>query len=165
LVLQFDAQIIIIHSVVIFGPRAALSKMVAVFYPIYRASLERESLKSLIAIVAISTIAAGSAQAGSRSKDHTATVAPAPVATSPAAKSGATGVNIQGNTTLKASQVNAAAIGIGEGNTARNAVGAIRGGTTIKGNTNINAKSKNTAAIAIGKNNSASNQAGVIGGN
>jgi hypothetical protein len=119
-------------------------------------------LKSLIAVVALSVITAGSVQASSRSKEFTA--APATTA-GPAAKGGATGVNIQGNTTLKASQENSAAIAIGDGNTAKNATGAIRGGTTIKGNTNINAKSKNTAAIAIGKNNSASNQAGVIGGN
>ncbi len=121
-------------------------------------------LKSLIAIVALSVVTAGAAQASSRSKDFSAST-PAPVATSPVAKDGASGVNIQGNTTLKSSQENAAAISIGEGNSAKNATGAIRGGTTIKGNTNINAKSKNTAAIAIGKNNSASNQVGVIGGN
>lgn len=72
---------------------------------------------------------------------------------------------IQGNTEIKAKQENTAAVAIGEGNTAKNTAGAIKGSTQIKGNTKIKAEQKNTAAVAIGKNNKASNEAGVIGGN
>jgi len=53
---------------------------------------------------------------------------------------------------------------VGEGNTAKNSIGAIKGGTTIKGNTNINAVGINTTAVAVGKNNTATNDIGVIGG-
>lgn len=75
------------------------------------------------------------------------------------------GVQIQGNTEIKAKQENTAAVASGEGNTAKNTAGAIKGGTQIQGNTKINASQKNTAAVAVGKNNKASNEAGVIGGN
>lgn len=76
-----------------------------------------------------------------------------------------TGVQIQGNTEIKAKQENAAAIAQGEGNEAKNTAGAIKGGTQIQGNTKIKAEQKNVTAIATGKNNKASNEAGVIGGN
>ncbi len=75
------------------------------------------------------------------------------------------GVQIQGNTDLKAKQENSAAVAVGEGNTAKNSAGAIKGGTQIQGNTKIQASQKNSAAVAVGKNNAATNQAGVIGGN
>ncbi len=74
------------------------------------------------------------------------------------------GVQIQGNTEIKAQQDNAVAVSIGEGNTAKNTAGAIKGGTQIQGNTKIHAKQKNTTAIAEGRNNKAVNDAGVIGG-
>jgi hypothetical protein len=75
------------------------------------------------------------------------------------------GVQIQGNTDIKAGQENANATAIGKGNEARNSAGVIKGGTQIQGNTKINAQTKNTSAVAIGKGNKASNEAGVIGGN
>ena len=75
------------------------------------------------------------------------------------------GVQIQGNTDIKAKQENATAVAKGEGNEAKNTAGAIKGGTQIQGNTKIKAEQKNTTAIASGKNNKASNEAGVIGGN
>jgi len=74
-------------------------------------------------------------------------------------------VQIKGNTEIKAKQENVTAVAVGEGNTAKNTAGAIKGGTQIKGNTKIKAEQKNTTAVAVGKNNKASNEAGVIGGN
>jgi hypothetical protein len=74
------------------------------------------------------------------------------------------GVQIQGNTEIKADQKNVTAVAVGEGNTAKNTAGAIKGGTQIQGNTKISATQKNATAIAVGKNNAASNEAGVIGG-
>ena len=74
------------------------------------------------------------------------------------------GVQIQGNTDIKAKQENSTAVASGEGNTAKNAAGAIKGGTQIQGNTKITASQKNSTAVATGKNNAASNEAGVIGG-
>jgi hypothetical protein len=80
------------------------------------------------------------------------------------ATSNAGGVQIQGNTDIKAKQENTSATAIGEGNTAKNTAGAIKGGTQIQGNTKIKASQKNTSATAVGKNNTAANEAGVIGG-
>lgn len=74
------------------------------------------------------------------------------------------GVQIQGNTEIKADQANTAAVAQGEGNTAKNTAGAIKGGTQIQGNTKIKAQQKNATAIASGKNNNAANEAGQIGG-
>jgi len=74
------------------------------------------------------------------------------------------GVQIQGNTKIDAEQKNTAAIAVGEGNTAANTAGAIKGGTQIQGNTNIKASQTNAAAVAVGKNNTAKNETGVIGG-
>ena len=74
-------------------------------------------------------------------------------------------VQIKGNTEIKADQKNTTAVAVGEGNTAKNTAGAIKGGTQIKGNTKITATQKNTTAVAVGKNNTAANEAGVIGGN
>ena len=74
------------------------------------------------------------------------------------------GVNIQGNTNIKANAENVNAVAVGQNNTAKNAVGAIKGGTNIKGNTNIKANAKNVNAVAVGKGNTATNDVGVIGG-
>jgi hypothetical protein len=74
------------------------------------------------------------------------------------------GVQIQGNTDIKAKQENTTAVAVGEGNTAKNTAGAIKGGTQIQGNTKIQASQKNSTAVAVGKGNAAENQAGVIGG-
>src|SRR5574343_381462 len=71
------------------------------------------------------------------------------------------GVKIEGNTNVIGVNQNTAAVAIGEGNTAKNTAGAIKGGTEIKGNTNVIGVNKNTAAVAIGKNNTAANEAGV----
>ena len=73
-------------------------------------------------------------------------------------------VQIQGNTEIKADQKNVTAVAVGEGNTAKNTAGAIKGGTQIQGNTKIKASQKNATAVAVGKNNTAVNEAGVIGG-
>jgi hypothetical protein len=74
------------------------------------------------------------------------------------------GVNIQGNTEIKADQKNVTAVAVGQGNTAKNTAGAIKGGTNIQGNTKIKASQKNATAVAVGKGNTAANEAGVIGG-
>ncbi len=76
----------------------------------------------------------------------------------------ATGVQIQGNTDIKASQQSTTAVASGEGNTAKNTAGAIKGGTQIQGNTKIQAGQKNATATATGKGNTAGNEAGQIGG-
>ena len=78
--------------------------------------------------------------------------------------SNAQGVQIQGNTDIKAKQENTAAVAVGQGNEAKNTAGAIKGGTQIQGNTKIKAEQKNTTAVAVGKDNKAANEAGVIGG-
>jgi hypothetical protein len=72
--------------------------------------------------------------------------------------------SVQGNTEIKADQKNVTAVAVGEGNTAKNTAGAIKGDTKVKGNTKIKASQKNATAVAVGKNNTASNEAGVIGG-
>lgn len=74
------------------------------------------------------------------------------------------GVQIQGNTDIKAAQENTGATATGQGNEARNTAGAIRGGTQIQGNTKITVEQKNATAVAVGKDNKAANEAGVIGG-
>ncbi len=74
------------------------------------------------------------------------------------------GVQIQGNTEIKAKQEGVAAIATGQGNEAKNTAGAIKGGTQIQGNTKIKAEQKNATAVASGKGNTAANEAGVIGG-
>ncbi|OHC61835.1 MAG: hypothetical protein A3H93_08910 [Rhodocyclales bacterium RIFCSPLOWO2_02_FULL_63_24] len=78
--------------------------------------------------------------------------------------SNAQGVQIQGNTDIKAKQTNTTAVAVGQGNTAKNTAGAIKGGTQIQGNTKIKAEQKNATAVAVGKGNTAANEAGVIGG-
>ncbi|MCF8168488.1 MAG: hypothetical protein K9J77_07745, partial [Rhodoferax sp.] len=77
----------------------------------------------------------------------------------------AQGVQIQGNTDIKADQKNVAAIAVGEGNTAKNTAGAIKGGTQIQGNTKVKASQNNAGAVAVGKGNKGANEAGTIGGN
>jgi hypothetical protein len=74
------------------------------------------------------------------------------------------GVQIQGNTDIRAKQEDAAAVSAGQGNEAKNSAGAIKDGTQIQGNTNIKVEQKNARAVAVGKDNKATNEAGVIGG-
>lgn len=74
------------------------------------------------------------------------------------------GVQIQGNTEIKADQKDATATAKGEGTEARNTAGAIKGGTQIQGNTKIKAEQKGATANASGKNTKAANEAGAIGG-
>lgn len=76
----------------------------------------------------------------------------------------ATGVQIQGNTEIKAEQKDVNAVVSGENNTAKNAAGTIKGGTQIQGNTKIKAKQHGANAAATGKNNSSANESGAIGG-
>ena len=71
---------------------------------------------------------------------------------------------VKGNTEIKADQKTATAVGVGDGNTATNTVGAIKSGSKIQGNTSINASQSNATSIAVGNNNTAANEAGVIGG-
>ncbi len=75
------------------------------------------------------------------------------------------GVNIQGNTNINAAAGQQTAVAVGQNNTAKNTVGAIKGGTNIKGNTNINAAAGSQTAVAVGKGNTAKNTVGQIGGN
>ena len=74
------------------------------------------------------------------------------------------GIQIQGNTEIKAEQKNVAAVAVGEGNVAKNTAGTIKGGTQIQGNTKIKASQKDATAVAVGKKSTAVNEAGVIGG-
>lgn len=74
------------------------------------------------------------------------------------------GVQIKGNTDIKAKNTNTTAMAIGDNTHAAITTGVIKGGTTIKGNTTIKAQQTNSTAMAIGKNTSAVNEAGVIGG-
>lgn len=73
-------------------------------------------------------------------------------------------VQIQGNTEINANAQNMNAVAVGKDNTAKNAVGAIKGGTQIQGNTKINANAKNVNAVAVGQGNTATNDVGTIGG-
>lgn len=73
--------------------------------------------------------------------------------------------DIKGNTNINAAVGQQTAVAVGKGNTAKNTVGAIKGGTTIKGNTNINAVAGKQTAVAVGKGNKAENAVGQIGGN
>lgn len=73
------------------------------------------------------------------------------------------GVQIQGNTNINANAQDVNAVAVGKGNTAKNAVGSIKGGTQIQGNTKINANAKNVNAVAVGKGNTANNDVGTIG--
>ncbi len=74
------------------------------------------------------------------------------------------GVQVQGDTVVNASAQNVGAVAVGEGNTAKTATGAMRGGTQIQGTTRINANSQNVNSVAVGKNNAAVNDVGAIGG-
>jgi len=75
------------------------------------------------------------------------------------------GVQIQGDTEVKADQDKVRAEAKGEANEAKNAAVAIKDGTQIQGATRVTASQRNTSARAEGKNNKAGNEAGVIGGN
>lgn len=74
------------------------------------------------------------------------------------------GVQVRGNTDLKASQESSAAVAVGEANTAKNTASAVKGSTQIQGNTKVTTEQKNAKATAVGKNNAAGNEVGVIGG-
>lgn len=74
------------------------------------------------------------------------------------------GVQIQGNTDIRAKQEDTAAVAVGQDNEAKNTASAIKGGTQIQGNTNIKSEQKNVKAVAVGKDNKATNEAGVVGG-
>ena len=93
------------------------------------------------------------------------TAAFAQVQATPSSVQAGAQTQIKGNTEIKAKQENTTAVAVGEGNTAKNTAGAIKGSTQIQGNTKIKAEQKNTTAVAVGKGNKASNEAGVIGGN
>lgn len=89
----------------------------------------------------------------------------APVWAQPVMRSSSpAGVQIQGNTDIRAKQEDAAAVSAGQANEAKNSAGAITGGTQIQGNTNIKVEQKNARSVAVGKDNKAANEAGVIGG-
>lgn len=72
--------------------------------------------------------------------------------------------DIKGNTNINAVAGQQTAVAVGKDNTAKNTVGAIKGGTSIKGNTNINAAVGSQTAVAVGKGNKAENTVGQIGG-
>ncbi|WIM04915.1 MAG: hypothetical protein OHM77_09410 [Candidatus Nitricoxidivorans perseverans] len=74
------------------------------------------------------------------------------------------GVQIQGDTDIKASAQNVNAIAVGDDNAAANAAGAVKGDINIKGNTRINATVREANAIAVGKGNKADNTVGTVGG-
>lgn len=112
--------------------------------------MRTQVMVSLLATALISTAAFGQAsQSGPRGG---------------MASPNANGVQIQGNTNIKASNQDVKAVASGENNVAKNTTGAIKGGTQIQGNTNISASQKGATAVASGKNNTATNEAGVIGG-
>lgn len=75
-----------------------------------------------------------------------------------------TGIQVKGNTNLKADQDNAVSVAVGKDNLSRNTAGSIKDSVQIQGDTNIKASQKNVATHTFGKNNTATNEAGVIGG-
>lgn len=78
------------------------------------------------------------------------------------------GIQIQGDTQIKADQESTYSTAKGEGNAAKNTAGTIKAETgeiQIQGNTRITASQRNTRANAEGKNSKAGNEAGAIGGN
>lgn len=74
------------------------------------------------------------------------------------------GVQIQGDTMVNANTQATSAVAAGDGNSAKSATGAVKGGTQIQGNTRLNATSKNVNSMAVGKGNAAANDVGSIGG-
>lgn len=74
------------------------------------------------------------------------------------------GVQIQGDTDIKANAQNVNAVAVGADNSAANSAGAIKGGTNIKGNTRISVTAQEVNAVAVGKGNKAGNTVGAIGG-
>lgn len=74
------------------------------------------------------------------------------------------GVQIQGDTDIKANAQNVNAVAAGSDNAAANSAGAVKGDTNIKGNTRINATVREANAVAVGKGNKADNAVGAIGG-
>lgn len=74
------------------------------------------------------------------------------------------GIQIRGNSDLRASQEDATSVAVGRENLSRNSAGAIKDAVQIQGDVNIKASQKNVSTHTFGKNNSATNEAGVIGG-
>ncbi|MDP2809910.1 MAG: hypothetical protein Q8O34_07140 [Rhodocyclaceae bacterium] len=74
------------------------------------------------------------------------------------------GVQIQGDTDIKARGQNVNTVAAGKDNTAKTAVGAVKGGTQIQGHTEIKASAKNVSTVAVGKDNKAGSTVGAIGG-
>ena len=93
-----------------------------------------------------------------------AAVLATPALAQQAQRSSGPAAKVEGNSNVIGVNVNTAAVAIGDGNTAKNTAGAIKGGSQIKGNTNVSGVNANTAVVAIGKNNSTGNESGVIGG-
>jgi hypothetical protein len=75
------------------------------------------------------------------------------------------GVQVIGNTELRAEQKSVSAVAVGAGNEARNAAATASRSVLIQGNTTIKAEQKNTTAVAVGTKNKSTNEAGTIGGN
>jgi hypothetical protein len=75
------------------------------------------------------------------------------------------GVQVVGNTELRADQKSVVGVAVGTGNDARNAAAAVKGNVQIQGNTTIKVEQKNTSAVSVGIKNKSSNEAGTIGGN
>lgn len=93
----------------------------------------------------------------------TSTLAEAQIADGVQRSSSPSGMKVQGDVSINAVGQNVNTVAIGQGNTAKNAIGAIRSNTKIQGNTRINAVGVNQNAVAIGKGNKAENTVGVIG--
>ncbi len=75
------------------------------------------------------------------------------------------GVQVVGNTDLRAEQKTVTAVAVGAGNEAKNSAATASRSVQIQGNTTIKAEQKNTTAIAVGAKNKSTNEAGTIGGN
>ena len=75
------------------------------------------------------------------------------------------GIQVIGNTELRAEQQAVSAVAVGAGNEAKNSAAAIKGNVQIQGNTTIKAEQKNVRAMSVGQKNQSSNEAGTIGGN
>ncbi|MEY2631576.1 MAG: hypothetical protein RIR00_230 [Pseudomonadota bacterium] len=74
------------------------------------------------------------------------------------------GLQITGQTEMRATSVNSTAVASGVDNAARNTAGAIKGNTQIQGNTTINATQRNSVAVSSGRGSSSVNETGAIGG-
>lgn len=73
------------------------------------------------------------------------------------------GVQVQGEMSINAVGQGVNSVAVGQGNTAKNAMGSVGGNVKIQGNTRINAVGVNSNAVSVGKGNKASNTIGSIG--